>query len=136
MLIKLLAIRLKPASWQVAGYRNDGGCGITLALFSVMTGDKVEKQPAVYILASQRNGTLYVGVTSDLVKRVWEHKNDLVDGFSRRYGVHMLVYFELGETMYAVISREKQIKAGSRAKKLQLIESANPEWNDLYASIV
>ena len=136
MLIKLLAIRLKPASWQVAGYRNDGRCGITLALFSVMTGDKVEKQPAVYILASQRNGTLYVGVTSDLVKRVWEHKNDLVDGFSRRYGVHMLVYFELGETMYAVISREKQIKAGSRAKKLQLIESANPEWNDLYASIV
>ena len=101
------------------------GCGITLA-FSVMTGDKVEKQPAVYILASQRNGTLYVGVTSDLVKRVWEHKNDLVDGFSRRYGAHMLVYFELGETMYAVISREKQIKAGSRAKKLQLIESANP----------
>ncbi len=112
------------------------GCGFTLALFSVMTGDKVEKQPAVYILASQRNGTLYVGVTSDLVKRVWEHKNDLVDGFSRRYGAHMLVYFELGETMYAVISREKQIKAGSRAKKLQLIESANPEWNDLYASIV
>jgi len=96
----------------------------------------MEKQPAVYILASQRNGTLYVGVTSDLVKRVWEHKNDLVDGFSRRYGVHVLVYFELAESMYAAITREKQIKAGSRAKKLQLIESVNPEWNDLYASIV
>ena len=96
----------------------------------------MEKQPAVYILASQRNGTLYVGVTSDLVKRVWEHKNDLVDGFSRRYGVHVLVYFELAESMYAAITREKQIKAGSRAKKLQLIESVNSEWNDLYASIV
>jgi len=96
----------------------------------------MEKQPAVYILASQRNGTLYVGVTSDLVKRVWEHKNDLADGFSRRYGVHVLVYFELAESMYAAITREKQIKAGSRAKKLQLIESVNLEWNDLYASIV
>ena len=96
----------------------------------------MEKNPAVYILASQRNGTLYVGVTSNLLKRVWEHKNDLVDGFSRRYGVHMLVYFEVADTMYAAISREKQIKAGSRAKKLQLIESTNPEWNDLYASIV
>ena len=96
----------------------------------------MEKQPAVYILASQRNGTLYVGVTSDLMKRVWEHKNDFVDGFSRRYGVHMLVYFEVADTMYVAISREKQIKAGSRAKKLQLIESVNPEWNDLYASIV
>lgn len=96
----------------------------------------MEKLPAVYILASQRNGTLYVGVTSDLAKRVWEHKNDLVDGFSRRYGVHVLVYFELAESMYAAIVREKQIKAGSRAKKLKLIESVNPEWNDLYASIV
>ena len=96
----------------------------------------MEKQPAVYILASQRYGTLYVGVTSDLVKRVWEHKNDLADGFSRRYGVHVLVYFELAESMYAAITREKQIKAGSRAKKLQLIESVNLEWNDLYASIV
>jgi len=114
--------------------RNDGG--VALTVFSATMGVKVEKQPAVYILASQRNGTLYVGVTSDLVKRVWEHKNDLADGFSSRYGVHMLVYFEIGETMYAVISREKQIKAGSRAKKLQLIESMNPEWNDLYASII
>jgi putative endonuclease len=96
----------------------------------------MEKQPAIYILASQRNGTLYVGVTSNLVKRVWEHKNDQVDGFTRRYGVHMLVYYEILDTMDAAISREKQIKAGSRAKKLRLIESMNPEWNDLYASIV
>ena len=96
----------------------------------------MEKQPAIYILASQRNGTLYVGVTSNLVKRVWEHKNDQADGFSRRYGVHMLVYYEILDTMDAAITREKQIKAGSRAKKLRLIESMNPDWNDLYASIV
>ncbi|KXS31537.1 MAG: GIY-YIG nuclease superfamily protein [Candidatus Gallionella acididurans] len=94
------------------------------------------KQPAIYILASQRNGTLYVGVTSNLVKRVWEHKNDQVDGFSHRYGVHMLVYYEILDTMDAAITREKQIKAGSRAKKLRLIDSMNPDWNDLYASIV
>ncbi|MHB1238639.1 MAG: GIY-YIG nuclease family protein [Gallionella sp.] len=96
----------------------------------------MEKQPAIYILASQRNGTLYVGVTSNLVKRVWEHKNEQVDGFSHRYGVHMLVYYEILDTMDAAITREKQIKAGSRAKKLRLIESMNPDWNDLYASIV
>ncbi len=96
----------------------------------------MEKLPAVYILASQRNGTLYVGVTSNLVKRVWEHKNDHVEGFSRRYGVHMLVYYEILDAMDAAITREKQIKAGSRAKKLRLIESMNSEWNDLYASIV
>ena len=91
----------------------------------------MEKHPAIYILASQRNGTLYVGVTSNLVKRVWEHKNDQADGFSRRYGVHMLVYYEIVDTMDAAITREKQLKAGSRAKKLKLIESLNPEWNDL-----
>ena len=96
----------------------------------------MEKQPAVYILANRRNGTLYAGVTSNLVKRVWEHKNDQVDGFTRRYGVHLLVYCELHESMVAAITREKQIKAGSRARKLQLIEAMNPEWLDLYNSIV
>lgn len=96
----------------------------------------MEKQPVIYILASQRNGTLYVGVTSNLVKRVWEHKNDLADGFTRRYCVHMLVYYEILDTMDAAITREKQIKAGSRAKKLHLIDSMNPGWNDLYSSIV
>ena len=96
----------------------------------------MEKLPAIYILASQRNGTLYVGVTSNLVKRVWEHKNDQADGFSRRYSVHMLMYYEIFDTMDAAITREKQLKAGSRAKKLRLIESLNPEWNDLYAGIV
>ncbi len=96
----------------------------------------MEKQPAVYILASGRNGTLYVGVTADLVRRIWEHKNDLVEGFSKRYGVHSLVYFELGENMLAAIAREKQIKAGSRKKKLQLIEEKNPDWRDLFDEIV
>nr|WP_281719830.1 GIY-YIG nuclease family protein [Nitrosomonas nitrosa] len=96
----------------------------------------MEKQSAVYILASQRNGTLYTGVTSNLVKRVWEHKNDQVEGFTKKYRVHTLVYFELCESMETAIMREKQIKAGSRLKKLKLIEAKNPGWQDLYDSIV
>jgi putative endonuclease len=90
------------------------------------------KQPSVYILASKRNGTLYTGVTSDLVKRVWEHKSDLVQGFTRRYGVHMLVYFEMHDTMIAAIQREKQIKKWNRSWKLELIEKVNPQWRDLF----
>lgn len=96
----------------------------------------MEKQPAVYVLTNQCNGTLYVGVTSNLVKRVWEHKSDLVDGFSRRYQVHMLVYYKLLDTMDAAITREKKIKSGSREKKLRLIESMNSGWQDLYVSII
>lgn len=92
--------------------------------------------PAIYILASKRNGTLYTGVTSDLVKRIWQHKNDLVEGFTRRYRVHTLVYYELHSTMLDAIAREKQIKAGSRQAKLKLIESQNPEWHDLYEGIL
>ena len=94
------------------------------------------KQPAVYILASSKNGTLYAGVTSDLIKRVWQHKEDLVDGFTKRYQVHALVYYELCDDMLSAIAREKQIKAGSRNKKILLIESNNPDWLDLYADIV
>jgi putative endonuclease len=94
------------------------------------------KRPAIYILASRRNGTLYTGVTSDLLKRVWQHKQDLVAGFSKTYQTHLLVYYELHETMYDAIVREKQIKAGSRAKKLQLIESVNPEWLDQYDEMI
>ncbi len=94
------------------------------------------KQPAVYLLTNKRNGTLYVGVTSNLVKRIWEHKNDLADGFCSKYRLHTLVYYELHESMYLAITREKQIKAGSRSKKLQLIETANPEWEDLYSHII
>ena len=93
------------------------------------------KQPAVYILASRRNGTLYIGVTSDLVKRVWEHKQDLVGGFTKQYGVHTLVYFELHANMESAIEREKQLKKWNRAWKLELIEKENPGWEDLWPSI-
>jgi putative endonuclease len=93
------------------------------------------RQPAVYILASKRNGTLYIGVTSNLQKRAWEHKNDLVKGFTKKYGVHRLVYFELYEDMISAIRREKQMKKWNRAWKLQLIERQNPRWNDLWQDI-
>ena len=94
------------------------------------------KQPVVYILASKRNGTLYTGVTSDLAKRVYEHKNDLIDGFTKRYQVHHLVWYELHENMESAILREKRIKVWKRNWKLNLIESMNPDWQDLYDSVV
>jgi putative endonuclease len=93
------------------------------------------RQPCVYILASARNGTLYTGVTSDLLKRVWEHKSDLVEGFTKRYGVHVLVWFELHEDMLSAIRREKTIKGWKRRWKIELIETMNPEWRDLYAEL-
>ena len=89
----------------------------------------------VYLLCSKRNGTLYTGVTSDLVKRVYEHKNDLVDGFSKKYNVHRLVWYEIHESAESAITREKQIKKWKRAWKLKLIEQTNPEWIDLYGNI-
>ena len=94
------------------------------------------KQPAVYMLASQPNGTLYTGVTNDLVRRVWEHRNDTIDGFTKQYGVHRLVYYELHASMIEAIRREKQIKKWRRAWKIELIEKENPEWRDLWSSIV
>ena len=96
----------------------------------------VPMQPAVYILASKPRGTLYVGVTSDLVQRIWQHKNNLAKGFTQEYCVHVLVYFELHSTMLNAIAREKQLKAGSRAKKLALIESMNSSWSDLYPGLL
>ena len=96
----------------------------------------MEKNPCVSILANRKNGTLYVGVTSDLVKRVYEHKNNLADGFTKKYGIHTHVYYECGGDMYSSISREKQIKGGSRKKKIMLIESMDPEWRDLYGDIL
>ena len=93
-------------------------------------------QPCVYLLASRRNGTLYVGVTSNLVKRIWEHKNNVVQGFTQKYGVHMLVWFELHETMESAIRREKAIKEWKRDWKLKLIEQQNPAWRDLYSEIL
>jgi putative endonuclease len=94
------------------------------------------KQPAVYIMANNRNGTLYTGVTSNLVKRVYEHKNELAEGFTSKYDCKILVFFEIQESMTAAIAREKQIKSGSRKKKLALIESMNPNWKDLYEEII
>ncbi|HHE32637.1 MAG TPA: GIY-YIG nuclease family protein [Chlorobaculum parvum] len=94
------------------------------------------KQPCAYILANRQNGTLYVGVTSDLPKRVWQHKNDLGEGFTRKYQVHKLVWYEQHETMESAINREKQLKSGSRQKKIDLIQSMNPGWSDLYHNMV
>jgi putative endonuclease len=96
----------------------------------------LDKQPAVYILASKRNGTLYIGVTSNLIKRIWEHKNDMVEGFTKRYGVHQLVWYELHESIESAIEREKQMKEWKRKWKLKLIESVNQNWRDLYYALV
>ena len=95
-----------------------------------------ELKPAIYIMANKRNGTLYTGVTSDLIKRGYQHKQGQIAGFTKEYGCHQLVYYEQYETMMAAIEREKQIKAGSRKKKLALIESINPNWIDLYNSLL
>ena len=94
------------------------------------------KRPCVYILTSGWNGTLYVGVTSDLIKRVWEHKNDSVDGFTKTYLVHDLVWFEQHESMESAILREKAIKEWKRAWKVKLIEESNRNWQDLYATLL
>lgn len=93
------------------------------------------KQPCVYLLASKRNGTLYVGVTSNLIKRIWEHKNHVVAGFTNKYGVDLLVWYEVHETMASAIGREKAIKEWKRTWKLRLIEERNPNWNDLYDTL-
>ncbi len=94
------------------------------------------KTPCVYILASHQNGTLYIGVTSDLIKRCWEHRTGSTVGFTKKYGVHQLVYYELHQGMYSAISREKQLKKWKRAWKLRLIEEQNPKWHDLWDEIV
>jgi len=89
------------------------------------------QQPCVYLLASKRNGTLYIGVTSDLARRVWEHREGLVDGFSKKYNVKILVHYELIEDMTSAIEREKQLKKWRRVAKVRLIEEHNPTWRDL-----
>ncbi len=94
------------------------------------------RQPCVYILTSGRNGTLYVGVTSDIAKRAWVHRADFIDGFSKRYGIHRLVYVEFHAAMPDAILREKQIKKWRRAWKLDLIERDNPQWRDLYDDLL
>ena len=105
-----------------------GGDPVTL-----MALDK--KQPAVYILASDRNGTLYIGVTSTLIQRIWQHREEQVDGFSKLHHVKQLVWFEQHGTMESAIIREKQLKKWNRLWKLRLIESVNPHWRDLWNEI-
>ena len=95
----------------------------------------MQRQPAVYILTNKLNGTLYTGVTSNLPQRIWQHKNKEVAGFTAKYHITRLVYFELFEDMYQAISREKHIKSGSRKSKIELIEAFNPTWRDLYVEI-
>ena len=89
------------------------------------------KQPTVYIMTNRRKGTLYIGVTSNLIQRDWQHKNKVADGFTKKYGCNLLVYYEIHGTMESAILREKQLKGGSRQKKIALVESMNPDWNDL-----
>ena len=90
----------------------------------------------VYILANQRNGTIYIGVTNDLIKRVYEHKNNLVNGFTKKYAVHLLVYYEQYEEIESAIIREKWLKKWNRKWKLKLMEKVNPKWKDLYEDLL
>lgn len=94
------------------------------------------KQYCVYILASKKEGMLYIGVTSNLLKRIYEHKNDLAEGFTQKYHIHTLVFYEVTEDVSSAITREKQLKKWNRAWKIALIEKQNPEWRDLYVDIV
>ena len=96
----------------------------------------MEKKGFVYILFNKKNGTLYTGVTSNLAKRIYEHKQKFVEGFTKKYNIDKLGYFEIYENIEDAIEREKQIKAGSRQKKINLIEKQNPNWEDLYSSIL
>ena len=96
----------------------------------------MHREPAVYILANKKKGTFYIGVTSNIQQRVYQHKNDLVHGFSSKYETHMLVYFELHHSMNAAITREKQIKKWNRDWKINIITDQNPKWNDLYSQIL
>jgi putative endonuclease len=98
--------------------------------------DRTMKQPAVYMMANRRNGTLYIGVTSNLPQRISQHRAGIIRGFTKQYGCKLLVWCEVHETMYSAITREKQIKAGSRKKKLALIETMNPSWRDLFEEMV
>ena len=96
----------------------------------------MQKQPTLYILASYKEGTLYIGVTSNLVKRIYEHKNNFADGFTKQYGVHLLVYYEMHTIMEDAILREKQMKKWKREYKINLIEKENVNWDDLYSDIL
>ncbi len=94
------------------------------------------KQYYVYILASKKNGTLYIGVTNNLLKRVYEHKNNLIEGFTKKYSVHNLVYYEVYSNIYDAIAREKRMKKWKRKWKIELIEKSNPQWMDLFCDMM
>jgi len=96
------------------------------------TLNNIKNQYYIYILANKRNGTLYIGVTSNLVKRAYEHKNNIIDGFTKKYNIHKLVYYEISDDIESAIRREKQLKKWNRKWKMNLIEKNNPEWKDLY----
>ncbi|OZH51564.1 hypothetical protein AFK68_30105 [Hydrocoleum sp. CS-953] len=96
----------------------------------------MQKECYIYIMTNKRNTVLYTGVTNDLIRRIYEHKSKIVEGFTKRYNVNKLVYYEMYEDISQAIAREKQIKAGSRQKKINLINSINPEWKDLYLEII
>ena len=119
-------IPAEPAPYLIRG---SAGIQITWTYYAAC----MQKQPCVYMLASQRNGTLYIGVTSDLIARVYQHKSECVDGFTKRYHVHNLVWYELHATMASAILREKQLKKWNRAWKMELIEKTNPHWRDRWA---
>jgi putative endonuclease len=102
---------------------------------AVFSGGVMNKQPCVYLLASKRNGTLYLGVSSNLPQRIWQHKSHFVEGFTKQYAVDILVWYEVHETMLSAIQREKSLKEWQRAWKIKLIEEHNPEWLDLYDSV-
>ena len=97
---------------------------------------KSDNQYYVYILASKRNGTLYIGVTSNLINRIYEHKNNLIEGFTKKYNIHNLVYYEITEDVNSAITREKQLKIWKRNWKIELIEKNNPKWKDLYFELI
>jgi putative endonuclease len=96
----------------------------------------MERNPCVYILSNTRNGTLYTGVTSNLPKRIWEHKNKITGGFTARYGIDRLVWYEMHESMESAITREKAIKRWNRAWKIRMIEEMNPQWQDMYQGLM
>jgi putative endonuclease len=123
------------AKQSIARKKEGVDCFAALAMTG-WVGRRSMKQPWVYIVASKRHGTLYTGVTANLPRRAFEHREGLLKGFSAKYGCKILVWYELHETMIEAITREKQIKAGSRAKKIALIEGLNPEWKDLYESLM
>lgn len=96
----------------------------------------MNKQYYIYIMSNKKNGTLYIGVTSDIIKRVWEHKNNVIQGFTSKYGLHNLVYYEVYDDIENAIKREKRLKLWLRQWKIDLIEGMNPDWNDLYDQIL